>query len=97
MNTNVPKYYVPCPHCGVFQLLQWPQVVWPVERRPGYLKSVHSWGGAKYVCAECGVHWGEMERKAALRQGEWRPVRPDASTVDALPPLYKPQMDLAGS
>lgn len=56
------RFWVPCPHCDVHQVLRWPQVQWP-EGHPS---------SALYACIECGVLWSDAERWAAVRHGEWR-------------------------
>ncbi|MFP4561633.1 MAG: phage terminase large subunit family protein [Thiohalorhabdus sp.] len=60
------RYYVPCPHCGDLQLLQWAQVQWP-EGQPDQ---------AAYACASCGTLWSEADRLAAVQRGEWRQTAP---------------------
>lgn len=56
------KFYVPCPHCGHMQHLEWSNVDWegrdPLE--------------AMYRCEECAGLWSEIERKHAVKRGEWR-------------------------
>lgn len=56
------KYYVPCPHCEHMQPLVWAQVNWegksPLE--------------AMYCCEGCGGLWSEIERKHAVKRGQWR-------------------------
>jgi len=61
-NSDQRRYFVPCPHCGESQILEWRQVVWP-DKEP--LK-------AAYVCPHCAVAWSEAVRAEAVRQGEWR-------------------------
>lgn len=56
------RYFVPCPHCGVFQALRWPQVQWTDNHR----------GGAWYACEHCGDPIYERHKPAMLAQGEWR-------------------------
>lgn len=56
------KYYVPCPHCGHSQVLQWSGVVWS-DGDPNT---------AAYTCEHCGALWSDKDRYRAIRQGEWR-------------------------
>lgn len=56
------KYFVPCPHCGERQTLEWGRVQWPAGEPEK----------AAYGCEHCGVLWSDVERWAAVRQGEWR-------------------------
>jgi phage terminase large subunit GpA-like protein len=60
------RYFVPCNHCGEFQILVWAQVVWspaPPEE-------------ASYYCVHCGARWSESERQRAVRNGQWRSSQP---------------------
>lgn len=55
-------YYVPCPHCGVMDRLQWDHVKWPKdEPRQAY-----------YACPHCGGVIGDRDKPAMLAAGEWR-------------------------
>lgn len=56
------RFYVPCADCGAKQPLEWANVTWD-EGEPQT---------AKYACRNCGVMWGDGERIAAIRKGEWR-------------------------
>lgn len=56
------RYHLPCPHCGVFQALRWPQVQWPDGDR----------GRAFYTCEACGEAIEERHKPAMLLAGEWR-------------------------
>ena len=56
------RYFVPCPHCGHMQHLQWKNVQW----RDGDPKT------ATYVCESCGTHIEEHYKSEMLRKGEWR-------------------------
>lgn len=55
-------FFVPCPHCGAFQSLRWPQVRWEAGHR----------GGAWYQCEHCGDPIYERQKPRMLEQGEWR-------------------------
>jgi phage terminase large subunit GpA-like protein len=56
------RYWVPCPHCGEEQTLEWEHVRWTGG-------DPHS---ARYHCTGCGTGWTDAERWAAVRRGEWR-------------------------
>ena len=60
------RFFLPCPHCGIFDHLTWKQVHWS-EGRPEQ---------AAIVCSSCGSVWTEAERLKALRLGEWRAAAP---------------------
>ena len=53
------KYYVPCPHCGAFQVLRWAQVKWP-ERKPA-----EAW----YECERCHEHIADHHKPEMLARG----------------------------
>lgn len=57
-------FWVPCPHCGQMQRLQWSQVRWDTGRPET----------AAYLCVaeDCGAFWTDSERWQAIRAGEWR-------------------------
>lgn len=55
------KYFVPCPHCGHEQCLQWDQVKWP-DTDPEHA-AIH--------CVKCGEPWTEAQRQAAISKGKW--------------------------
>lgn len=56
------RYWVPCPHCGEYQNLQWSQVQWP----DGHPEQ------AMYYCEHCGVEITDADKLAMIRNGEWR-------------------------
>ena len=62
--TDQRKYFVPCPHCGTFQTLEWEQVRWSeLEREPQ---------DAVYDCPHCGCAIEQHEKDGMLAKGEWR-------------------------
>ena len=61
LNGDQRRFYVPCPHCGAFDVMRWGRVALDV---------------AQYSCGECGVLWTEQERVAAVAGGEWRATKP---------------------
>ncbi len=67
------RYWVPCPHCGEHQVLDWEQVTWDGK---GQADADQHPATARYACVHCGVLWGDGERKAAIRAGEWRGAKP---------------------
>lgn len=56
------RYFVPCPHCGAMQTLEWARIVWP-EGEP------HK---AHAVCEHCAEPIAESHKAAMLAAGEWR-------------------------
>ncbi len=67
------RFWVPCPHCGEHQVLDWEQVTWDGKGQDGADQHPAT---ARYACTHCGVLWGDGERKAAIRAGEWRGAKP---------------------
>ena len=72
------RYFVPCPHCGEFQHLEWgSEVEWGVK----WLKDAN--GSARpetavYVCKHCGAAIQEHSKTEMLAAGEWRAEFPGA-------------------
>jgi len=75
------RYFVPCPHCGEFQHLQWAQVTFDPEHPEG----------AVYGCRACGCVITDAHKQGMLRAGEWRASRPFSGTAGFhLNELYSP-------
>lgn len=76
------RYHVPCPHCGVFQVLKWAQVKWPgtVDSEEAMRARREAW----YECEACGGHIGDGHKQVMLARGWWCPedVDPDPHVVD---------------
>jgi phage terminase large subunit GpA-like protein len=64
--TDQRRYFVPCPHCGAFQVLEFPRLEW----EPGRPKT------ARYRCAECREPIREASKTRMLARGEWRATKP---------------------
>jgi phage terminase large subunit GpA-like protein len=75
-------YFVPCPLCGAFQALRWPQVHWDRDHR----------GGAWYACEHCQEPIYERHKPGMLTQGEWRATAADDGRTAGfhLSALYSP-------
>ena len=56
------RYYVPCPHCGHFQWLEFERLRWE-KGQPGT---------AHYLCEDCDGSIHEHHKTRMLEQGEWR-------------------------
>lgn len=63
------KYYVPCPHCGHYQKLEFKQIKWPEELH-GDHKKVRD--AAWYECESCKQAIHDKDKITMLRGGEWR-------------------------
>ncbi len=59
------RFWVPCPDCGMFQVLRWSQVIWD-EGRPE---------SAAYACSGCAVLWDDAQRWSSVKRGEWKADR----------------------
>ncbi len=87
------RYYVPCPHCGAMQQLQWKRMQWKTqvvsETSPQRLTD---WW---YVC-ENGCEIRERHKHEMIRLGEWRATAQshDGKTAGFhLNALYSPFLD----
>jgi phage terminase large subunit GpA-like protein len=71
------KPWVPCPHCGGFQILTFDRVKWgdklPVELR-GSNGEVP--GPTCYECSHCGEFWSDVQRRKACELIQWRADKP---------------------
>ncbi len=59
--TDKRRYYVPCPHCGEMQTIDWDRIKWESDTSEPYL-----------VCAENGCVIEERMKSKMLAAGEWR-------------------------
>lgn len=60
------RYYVPCPQCGAFQVLRFPNLKWPPDQ-PEL---------AYFVCAVNGCVIEHAQKRAMIEGGEWRAEAP---------------------
>jgi len=68
-NSDQRRFYVPCPHCGERQPLEFPRLVWTKYERPP--------AQAVYDCRACEQPIEERHKTAMLEAGEWRAERPE--------------------
>lgn len=71
------RYYVPCPHCGEHQVLEWggPDTPYGIK----WDKDEHGEGipeTAYYVCRHNGCVIHHNEKASMVKRGEWRASRP---------------------
>ena len=80
------RYYVPCPHCDVKQVLVWSNVKWDrLENGDPDLDTVH------YECAHCRDPIEHIEKRAMLLAGEWQAQAPFAGHASFhINALYSP-------
>ena len=84
--TDKKRFHVPCPHCGVFQPLVFPQISWGEERDPEKVKEHRM---AFYECAECKGHIDDLHKPKMLSAGQWAPdgcqVEKDGAITGEIP------------
>lgn len=85
------QYYVPCPHCGVSQVLKFKQIKWPEEHNDNADMIRDT---AYYECEHCGERIYDKHKMEMLRSGEWRAVNESQSKVRSvsyhLSSIYSP-------
>ena len=82
MNANERRqYYVPCPHCGVSQILKFKQIKWPDEHNDNADMIRDT---AYYECEHCGEHIYDKHKMEMLRHGEWRAENKPQSKVRSI-------------
>ena len=71
LNADVQyRFFVPCPHCGAMQTLEFGQIKWP----PG-ADETEARAAAHYECKYCHEIIDDRQKPAMLRAGEWRGER----------------------
>lgn len=80
-------YYVPCPHCEKYHLLEWKYVVWENDDPET----------AAHVCPLCGCLETDADLPAMLAMGEWRKHRPEVKNHAGfhINELYSPWVTFA--
>lgn len=75
-------YYVPCPHCGHFQILRWKNIVFDSKNLTE----------ACYKCEQCEKQWHDWEKENILNNGKWIAHNPSVNNVVSfhLSSLYSP-------
>lgn len=74
----IEDIWVPCPHCGEYQIMNWGQFKWPgqqtidgtTEADPRRIRRERS---AWYECEHCTERWNDYQRDQALQYAERRP------------------------
>lgn len=64
------RYFVPCPHCGEMQVLEFGQIKWPDGA-----DETEARAAAHYECKYCHEIIDDRQKPAMLRAGEWRGER----------------------
>lgn len=65
------RYYVPCPHCGEYQILIFNQIKWPEKERNAEKIKINRL--AWYECQHCGEKIMENMKTKMVAQGIWAP------------------------
>jgi phage terminase large subunit GpA-like protein len=65
------RFWVPCPHCGGFQLLKFEQLKWPETCRTA--KEMRRTRAVEYVCSKCAKAIPDTAKRAMLLAGVWCP------------------------
>lgn len=63
------KYYVPCPGCGEFQILLFPNIKWPDEESAKIKNLKLAW----YECPHCKLKINDLDKIKMIGQGVWVP------------------------
>jgi phage terminase large subunit GpA-like protein len=66
LRSNQSSYWVPCPECQGFQVLVWPNLIWPKDHPEE----------AKYRCVHCERLFESYRKPWMLAHGEWRSANP---------------------
>lgn len=88
--SDMRRFFVPCPHCDERQSLSWSQVKWDQDS-----DGRHAPATAHYMCEHCGALWTDVERWGAIRHGEWKATAPFSGTAGFhISQLYSPWVKL---
>jgi len=72
-------YFVPCPHCDHYQVLDWDHVEWETSQAPESEEREHHPETAAYRCDNCAVLIEDVDKFDMLVNGEWRPTNPEGA------------------
>lgn len=64
--SDMRRYYVPCPHCHAYQVLKWSQMKWPSGEPEK----------AQYECEACRELIDHQHKRWMVERGEWRSEAP---------------------
>jgi len=75
--SDMRRYYVPCPHCGHKQTLRWENLRWDRSDDASHpIYGNHLPNTAHFVCEENGCIIEEHHKHQMIEKGEWRAERP---------------------
>ena len=73
------EYYVPCPHCGAYQVLTMKQLKWP-EGANAY----DARDAAEYHCISCNNLIDDRQKMDMLRHGKWKAINKPPKRVHSV-------------
>lgn len=79
------RWYVPCPHCGAYQVLR-PENLRHVSDKPPH--------GAYIACAAAGCVIEQADKAAMVARGAWIRTYPSEGAANPAPPAYFPAGEL---
>ena len=82
------EYWVRCPECGAWQLMDFDQIKWPPDIRDH--RKILSSKLARYHCKSCPAEWDDDTRNQAVRLGQWRD-RDKGLSLDTCLAAYNPR------
>lgn len=88
LSSDMRMFFVPCPHCGRHQVIEWENVQFEWRNIDG--KNLPDPDTARYICPHCKNAWTEGERIRAVAQGEWRATRESEVAGFWISRLYSP-------
>jgi phage terminase large subunit GpA-like protein len=65
------RYYVPCPHCGKYQVLLFGQIKWPKKEKS--TERIKNERLAWYECLHCNKRIKDYQKSRILTRGKWVP------------------------
>jgi phage terminase large subunit GpA-like protein len=71
------RYWVPCPHCGAFQLLRWEQIKFDSSLDA---REIRRRRDVRYECDACAQPIADSEKRGMLERGIWCP---DGTSLEA--------------
>jgi len=76
--TDKQKFYVPCPHCGVYDHLTFENVKWEGNDFTTSPPTAH------YQCPYCDGKIYERHKRDMLAKGEWKATDPEKTSTDII-------------
>jgi phage terminase large subunit GpA-like protein len=92
LSSDMRRFMVPCPACGLEQHLAWSSVRWDKADDGRHLPST-----AYYACESCGSVWTDADRHDAITRGRWVATNPDVVGIAGfhIPGFLSPWLSLS--